>query len=223
MNFQHLSDSLCDTILGINWQGESAEACGTAQHRTSGAVQEDERELHSFQLVWEKGCCPVLIKLHMSVIIRSRQSLLSEPQRISTLRFVFSPRPGAHRLAVPGGFILLSCFGLMPVCQGARALARARCCWLLDATVFTKTLPRKRRLETECYLARLMVLKVFFLGLARLLHSLGCLVICCLNHGGRVMSLAKQKNIKSTCWNSLQYIPKNTLNTLIASYTIKMV
>lgn len=64
-----------------------------------------------------------LIKLHMS-LIRTRQSLLSEPQRISTLRFVFGLKPGAHGMAMPGGFVLLSCFGLMPVCQGARD----RCC-----------------------------------------------------------------------------------------------
>jgi len=45
--------------LGVKLAGrKNIEACGTAEYRTSGAVQ--ERELHSVQLVWEKDCCPVL-------------------------------------------------------------------------------------------------------------------------------------------------------------------
>lgn len=60
MNFKHHSASLCDTVLGLNWQGESVEVCETAECRTSGAVQKNERELHSIQFVWEKDCCPAL-------------------------------------------------------------------------------------------------------------------------------------------------------------------
>lgn len=48
-----------------------------------------------------------LTKLHtiLLLIIRARQSLLSECQRISTLRFLLGPRPGACGLVVPGGLL----------------------------------------------------------------------------------------------------------------------
>lgn len=46
-----------------------------------------------------------LTKLHtiLLLLIRPRQSLLSECQRISTLRFLLGPRPGPCGLVVPGG------------------------------------------------------------------------------------------------------------------------
>lgn len=59
-SFLLCSASLCNTVLDLNWQGESAVVCGTAEYRTSRVVQENERELHGIQLVWEEDCCPIL-------------------------------------------------------------------------------------------------------------------------------------------------------------------
>lgn len=72
------------------------------QQNTSGVVQENDKELHAVQFLWEKHYYLILTKLHTILIVRARQSLLSEPWRISTMRFVFSPRPGVCGLIVPG-------------------------------------------------------------------------------------------------------------------------
>lgn len=34
--------------------------CGTAEYRTSGAVQENDKELNAVKLLWRKHYCPIL-------------------------------------------------------------------------------------------------------------------------------------------------------------------
>lgn len=78
--------------------------------------------------------------------------------------------------------VLLSCFVLVPVCQGARMLARDVAVSFWIPPLSQRYCQRRGCWKLSGSWQAVGVKSGFFLGLARLLHSSGCLVICCPNN-----------------------------------------